>query len=431
MDTKMKLKNLALFTAISLAISGHSFANSTPKGTIYLTFDDGPINASVEVIKVLNQGGIKATFYFNAWHLDGIGDENEDRALEALKLALDSGHIVGNHSYDHMIHNCVEEFGPTSGADCNATGNHQIHSYQDPVRDAASFEQNLITLGKYLPTIRSYPNYKGYELARLPYTNGWRVTKHFQADGLCATSDNLKPWEPGYVCDPANPSNSVKASIQVQNILANQGYQTHGWDVDWAPENWGIPMPANSLTEAVPFLAYVDKALNSCSPTTIEPINSKTQEFPCGPPLHADKVIVLTHDFLFEDGKRGMGATQNLPKLAEFIRIAKEAGYVFDTMDNYTPRWSVGKTYQAGEYVLYQGVVYKAVISHTAQQDWAPSSTSSLWTNADPATNWTLNVSYEQGDIVNYKGKRYLVSVPHVSQQDWTPDTQNTLFTAL
>lgn len=175
----------------------------------------------------------------------------------------------------------------------------------------------------------------------------------------------------------------------------------------------------------------MDKALNSCSPTTIEPINSKTQEFPCGNPLHADKVIVLTHDFLFEDGKRGMGATQNLPKLAEFIRIAKEAGYVFDTMDNYTPRWSVGKTYQAGEYVLYQGVVYKAVISHTAQQDWAPSSTSSLWTNADPATNWTLNVSYEQGDIVNYKGKRYLVSVPHVSQQDWTQDTQNTLFTAL
>ncbi len=116
----MKLKKLALFTAISLAISGHSFANSTPKGTIYLTFDDGPVNASVEVIKVLNQGGVKATFYFNAWHLDGIGDENEDRALEALKLALDSGHIVGNHSYDHMIHNCVEEFGPTSGADCNA-----------------------------------------------------------------------------------------------------------------------------------------------------------------------------------------------------------------------------------------------------------------------------------------------------------------------
>ncbi|HAS8536742.1 TPA: chitin oligosaccharide deacetylase [Vibrio vulnificus] len=427
----MKLKKLALLTAASIVISGSALAQTSPKGTIYLTFDDGPINASLDVIQVLNEGGIKATFYFNAWHLDGIGDENEDRALEALKLALDSGHIVGNHSYDHMIHNCVEEFGPNSGAECNATGNHQINSYQDPVYDAATFEQNLAVLERYFPSISSYPNYKGDELARLPYTNGWRVTKSFKADGLCATSDNLKPWEPGYVCDPDNPSNSVKASIEVQNILANKGYQTHGWDVDWAPENWGIAMPANSLTEAVPFLSYVDTALNSCAPTTINPINSKAQQFPCGTPLHADKVIVLTHEFLFEDGKRGMGATQNLPKLAEFIRIAKEAGYVFDTMDNYTPEWQVNTTYSTGAYVLHQGTVYKAVTSHTAQADWAPSATSSLWTNADPATNWMLNVEYAQGDVVSYKGVRYLVNVPHVSQVTWTPDTQNTLFTAL
>ncbi len=60
-----------------------------------------------------------------------------------------------------MIHNCVEEFGPFSGADCNAIGNHQIHSYQDPVPDAASLEQTLITLENYLPTIRSYQTTRG------------------------------------------------------------------------------------------------------------------------------------------------------------------------------------------------------------------------------------------------------------------------------
>ncbi|WP_031838888.1 carbohydrate-binding protein, partial [Vibrio parahaemolyticus] len=59
------------------------------------------------------------------------------------------------------------------------------------------------------------------------------------------------------------------------------------------------------------------------------------------------------------------------------------------------------------------------------------SPTSSLWTNADPATNWTQNVSYKQGDVVTYQGLRYLVNVPHVSQADWTPNSQNTLFTAL
>ncbi|HHF3280237.1 TPA: carbohydrate-binding protein [Vibrio alginolyticus] len=427
----MKFNKLAIATLVSAALSQHSFAQTDSKGTIYLTFDDGPINASIDVIQVLNQEDIKATFYFNAWHLDGIGDENEDRSLEALKLVLDTGHIVANHSYDHMVHNCVDEFGPNSAAECNATGDHQLNSYQDPVYDASMFTENLSVLAKYLPNITSYPNYKATEFARLPYTNGWRVTKDFKADGLCATSDDLKPWEPGYVCDTSNPSNSVKAAIEVQNILANNGYQTHGWDVDWAPENWGIEMPANSLTEAEAFLGYVDSALNTCAPTTINPINSKAQEFPCGTPLHADKVIVLTHEFLFEDGKRGMGATQNLPKLAKFIQLAKQAGYDFDTMDNYTPNWQVGHNYDAGDYVLHLGTVYQAVTNHTAQQDWAPSLTSSLWTNADPATNWTQNVSYKQGDVVTYQGLRYLVDVPHVSQADWTPNTQNTLFTAL
>ncbi|HHX8394710.1 TPA: carbohydrate-binding protein [Vibrio alginolyticus] len=427
----MKFNKLAIATLVSAALSQHSFAQTDFKGTIYLTFDDGPINASIDVIQVLNQEDIKATFYFNAWHLDGIGDENEDRSLEALKLALDTGHIVANHSYDHMVHNCVDEFGPNSAAECNATGDHQLNSYQDPVYDASMFTENLSVLAKYLPNITSYPNYKATEFARLPYTNGWRVTKDFKADGLCATSDDLKPWEPGYVCDTSNPSNSVKAAIEAQNILANNGYQTHGWDVDWAPENWGIEMPANSLTEAEAFLGYVDSALNTCAPTTINPINSKAQEFPCGTPLHADKVIVLTHEFLFEDGKRGMGATQNLPKLAKFIQLAKQAGYDFDTMDNYTPNWQVGHNYDAGDYVLHLGTVYQAVTNHTAQQDWAPSLTSSLWTNADPATNWTQNVSYKQGDVVTYQGLRYLVDVPHVSQADWTPNTQNTLFTAL
>lgn len=65
----MKLKKLALLTAASIVISGSALAQTSPKGTIYLTFDDGPINASLDVIQVLNEGGIKATFYFNAWHL--------------------------------------------------------------------------------------------------------------------------------------------------------------------------------------------------------------------------------------------------------------------------------------------------------------------------------------------------------------------------
>ncbi len=76
----MKLNKLAIATLLGTALSQFSYAQETAKGTIYLTFDDGPINASIDVINVLNEQGVKGTFYFNVWHLDGIGDENEDRA---------------------------------------------------------------------------------------------------------------------------------------------------------------------------------------------------------------------------------------------------------------------------------------------------------------------------------------------------------------
>ena len=425
------MKKSILSVLCSGAVLAAAFSvQATPKGTIFLTFDDGTVDATIPVVEILNEAGVKGTFYVNGWHLDGIADENEERALEALQLLLDTGHVVANHSYNHMVHNCVEEFGPDSAAECNATGNHQLNSYQDPVFDASMFDKNITVLASYIPDIDTYPNYKE-NLGRLPYTNSWRVAKEFTADGLCATSDDLKPWEPGYVCNIDNPSNSVKASIRVAEILANKNYLFHGWDLDWAPENWGIAMPANSLTEADQFLGYVDAALNACAPTTIEPINSKAQNFPCETPLHKDKVVVLTHDFLFEDGKRGMGATKNLPKLRKFLRIAQEAGYVFDTIDNYVPEWKVGTDYASGDYVSLDDIVYRATVDHTAQSDWAPSSQSSLWVNSMPRTIWTVNVSYNAGDLVTYKGVKYVVNAAHISQPGWTPDTEPTLFSEL
>jgi len=421
----MKLTTLACGLAFALATNSVSAFDKT----IYLTFDDGPMNATPALLDTLKNGGIKATFYINAWHLDGIGDENEDQALAALQQALNDGHVIGNHSYDHMVHNCVDEFGPTSGADCNATGDHQINSYVDPVYDASMFVKNLTVIAQYIPNIASYPNYKADELARLPYTNGWRSSQDLKADGLCATSDDFKPWEPGYVCDPDNPSNSSAAGIEVSNILADQNYIIHGWDVDWAPENWGIPFPANSLTEADQMLGYVDAALNACAPVTINPVNSKTQNFPCGDRLHADKVIILTHDFLFEDGKRGQGATTNVPKLAEFIALAKAAGYRFDTMDNYAPQWQAGATYESGDYVTHKSLIYKTESAHTAQNDWAPSTTPSLWLRNMASTVWSESVAYKADDLVKYMGKEYKVNSHHVSQPSWSPNVTPALYT--
>ena len=44
------------------------------------TFDDGPINATKGLVELLNKHDVKATFFINSFHLDGLGDEKEDKA---------------------------------------------------------------------------------------------------------------------------------------------------------------------------------------------------------------------------------------------------------------------------------------------------------------------------------------------------------------
>jgi len=63
-------------------------------GSVYLTFDDGPVPTWTRaVLDVLDDKGVKATFFVLGWRTDG----NPDIAREVL----DRGHSVQNHSYGH------------------------------------------------------------------------------------------------------------------------------------------------------------------------------------------------------------------------------------------------------------------------------------------------------------------------------------------
>lgn len=62
--------------------------------TIYLTFDDGPGNRlTPQILKILNEKGIKATFFILSRNISG---------REAiLKSIVAGGHLVASHSYSH------------------------------------------------------------------------------------------------------------------------------------------------------------------------------------------------------------------------------------------------------------------------------------------------------------------------------------------
>ena len=66
----------------------------TSQKVIALTFDDGPTpEATSEVLSVLRERGVKATFFL-------IGAEIEQRPDLARRIASE-GHELGNHSYSH------------------------------------------------------------------------------------------------------------------------------------------------------------------------------------------------------------------------------------------------------------------------------------------------------------------------------------------
>lgn len=72
---------------------------------VYLTFDDGPSSYTEEILDILDQYDVKATFFV-------VGKES-DWAGEALQEIVDRGHTLGMHSYSHKyaeIYKSVESF---------------------------------------------------------------------------------------------------------------------------------------------------------------------------------------------------------------------------------------------------------------------------------------------------------------------------------
>jgi len=63
-----------------------------PKGTICLTFDDGPCEYTEEVLEVLAKYGVKACFFVIA---------SQTQYLHLLPKILEQGHTLGIHCYDH------------------------------------------------------------------------------------------------------------------------------------------------------------------------------------------------------------------------------------------------------------------------------------------------------------------------------------------
>lgn len=90
------------------------------------------------------------------------------------------------------------------------------------------------------------------------------------------------------------------------------------------------------------------------------------------------------------------------------------------------PEWSASGVYAVGDKVLHNGILYKCLQAHTAQEAWNPVDAASLWAkvlipDANVIPEWEQPDStnpYMAGDKVTHNGKTW---VSDVDNNVWEP----------
>ena len=90
------------------------------------------------------------------------------------------------------------------------------------------------------------------------------------------------------------------------------------------------------------------------------------------------------------------------------------------------PRWDSTVTYQVGDRVQYGDLLYKCLLTHTAQESWTPDVSPSLWVRIDdPAEEWPQwrqpqgsEDAYGLGAKVSHNGKHW---TSDVAANVWEP----------
>jgi peptidoglycan/xylan/chitin deacetylase (PgdA/CDA1 family) len=147
--------------------------------TVYLTFDDGPMPGSDDIIQVLNGKKVKGTLFMVGAHVSSSWRQSLVNAAHKNPYVE-----VGNHSNTHANHKYAAY-------------------YSKPENVVEGFKKADDVLALKGPRI----------IARLPGRNTWRVGNIIKSD---------------------------LGSGNAADLLAMQGYVIYGWDVEWEMTNSGM-----------------------------------------------------------------------------------------------------------------------------------------------------------------------------------------------
>ncbi len=240
--------------------------------TVFLTFDDGPLGGTDDVLRILEAEKVKGTFLMAGFHTyvvnNGQLSESPWRKEQVQKAyANQTLFLLGNHSWLHPNN----DFYPTK----NLTWYYAPENATEVLND---FDLNDSRLSEVIGMAKT-----PFMFSRLPTKNTWRL--------------------------PGEPPDDDGSGAEAADLLAQHGYQIYGWDEEWT------------------FYKDGDKGRR---PAEIAQKVVKKIEAAFKKSLKKNKVIVLMHDDMFRN------SNGDDVKLQELIQLLKGKGYAFEVLSHYT-----------------------------------------------------------------------------------------------
>jgi peptidoglycan-N-acetylglucosamine deacetylase len=143
-----------------------------PKKKIYLTFDDGPNDGTMNVLNAVKEEHVPVSFFIVGKHVF----DSPEQSATWQQLKADSAIELCNHSYTHAL-------------------NHYTSYYQHPGAVVKDIERNKEQLGF------------NTNVVRMPGRNAWRIGSINHTD--------------------------IKESKAAVDSVHKAGYAVIGWDVEW------------------------------------------------------------------------------------------------------------------------------------------------------------------------------------------------------
>ena len=122
-------------------------AQPVAEKVVALTLDDGPSSHTADVLRILDEHAVKATFFL-------IGADIE-RQPDATRQIAAAGHEIGNHSYSH--HRMVFKSERWIAREIETTDRLiQRSGYDGPIHFRSPYGKRLLSLPRYLAAHQRY-----------------------------------------------------------------------------------------------------------------------------------------------------------------------------------------------------------------------------------------------------------------------------------